>query len=81
MKLPYRLAMAAAAAGLVVGGPAMAPAMAAGTPLPAHVYAPYYETYLAPNTPSITAEAQASGAKYFSLAFLQATSKGSCSID
>jgi hypothetical protein len=45
------------------------------------VYAPYYETYLAPNTPSITAEAQASGARYFSLAFLQATKKGSCSID
>src|SRR5215469_10572195 len=51
------------------------------TALPAHVYAPYYETYLAPNTPSITAEAQASGVKYFSLAFLQATSKGSCTID
>ena len=81
MKLRYRLAMAAAAAGLVVGGPASAPAMAAGTPLPAHVYAPYYETYLAPNTPSITATSQASGAKYFSLAFLQATGKGSCTID
>ncbi len=80
MKLPYRLAMAAAAAGLVVGGPAMAPAMAAGTPLPAHVYAPYYETYLAPNTPSLTATSQASGAKYFTLAFLQSTGKGSCSL-
>jgi hypothetical protein len=57
------------------------PAAAAYTALPAHVYAPYYETYLAPNTPSITATAQASGARYFSLAFLQATSKGSCSID
>jgi len=72
--------MAAAAAGLVVGGPAMAPAMAAGTPLPAHVYAPYYETYLAPNTPSLTATSQASGAKYFTLAFLQSTGKGSCSL-
>ena len=80
MKLPYRLAMAAAAAGLVVGGPAMAPAMAAGTPLPAHVYAPYYETYLAPNTPSLTATSQASGAKYFTLAFLQSTGRGSCSL-
>ena len=80
MKLRYRLAMAAAAAGLVVGGPAMAPAMAAGTPLPAHVYAPYYETYLAPNTPSLTATSQASGAKYFTLAFLQSTGKGSCSL-
>jgi len=80
VKLRYRLAMAAAAAGLVVGGPAMAPAMAAGTPLPAHVYAPYYETYLAPNTPSLTATSQASGAKYFTLAFLQSTGKGSCSL-
>jgi len=80
VKLRYRLAMAAAAAGLVVGGPAMAPAMAAGTPLPAHAYAPYYETYLAPNTPSLTATSQASGAKYFTLAFLQSTGKGSCSL-
>ena len=51
------------------------------TALPAHVYAPYYETYLAPNTPSITATAQASGAKYFTLAFLQSTGKGSCTLD
>jgi hypothetical protein len=56
-------------------------AAAAYTPLPAHVYAPYYETYLAPNTPSITATAQASGAKYFTLAFLQSTGKHSCSLD
>jgi hypothetical protein len=51
------------------------------TPLPAHVYAPYYETYLAPNTPSITATATASGARYFTLAFLQSTGKKSCSLD
>jgi hypothetical protein len=81
VRLTYRVALAAAAAStLMIGGPAAAPALAY-TSLPAHVYAPYYETYLAPNTPSITAEAQASGARYFSLAFLQATSKGSCSID
>ena len=47
------------------------------TPLPAHVYAPYYETYLS-STPSITATAQSSGARYFTLAFLQAAAKGSC---
>jgi len=82
VRLRYRFSLAAvAAATLLVGGPAATPAFAAGTPLPAHVYAPYYETYLAPNTPSITTTAQQSGAKYFSLAFLQATSKGSCSID
>src|SRR5690348_17381302 len=56
-------------------------AAATPTPLPAHVYAPYYETYLAPNTPSITATAQASGAKYMTLAFLQSTGKSSCSLD
>jgi hypothetical protein len=73
--------MAAAAAGLVLGAPAVTPALAVGTPLPAHVYAPYYETYLAPNTPSITATSQASGAKYFTLAFLESTGKNSCSLD
>ena len=62
-------------------GTANSAAAATYTPLPAHVYAPYYETYLAPNTPSITATAQASGAKYFTLAFLQSTGKNSCSLD
>jgi hypothetical protein len=81
VRLRYRLILAAwAVATVLVGGPVSTPAFAY-TSLPAHVYAPYYETYLAPNTPSITATAQASAAKYFSLAFLQAASKGSCSID
>ena len=59
------------------------PALAATTytPLPAHVYAPYYETYLAPHTASISATAAASGDRYFTLAFLQAPKKGSCSLD
>jgi hypothetical protein len=73
--------IAAASPAVVLAGLAGAPAYAAYTPLPAHVYAPYYETYLAPNTASLTATAQASGVKYFSLAFLQATAKGSCSIN
>jgi hypothetical protein len=75
------LALAAAAAvasGLLTAAPAAAQTY---TPLPAHVYAPYYETYLAPNTPSITATAQASGARYFTLAFLQSTGKNSCALD
>ncbi len=75
------LMIAAATPVLLAAGLAGTPAYAANTPLPAHVYAPYYETYLAPNTASLTATAQASGARYFSLAFLQATAKGSCSID
>jgi hypothetical protein len=84
MKRRFRYWMIAAAAPAVaVAGLTATPASAAGafTPLPAHVYAPYYETYLAPNTPSLTATAQASGVKYFSLAFLQATAKGSCSVN
>ena len=56
-------------------------AAATYTPLPAHVYAPYYETYLAPNTPRIATTAQQSGVKYFTLAFLQSTGKNSCSLD
>ncbi|HET7015020.1 MAG TPA: chitinase [Streptosporangiaceae bacterium] len=84
MKLRRRavtgLAFAAAVLWPAVGT-ATAAAAAAYTPLPAHVYAPYYETYLAPNTPSITATAQASGAKYFTLAFLQSTGKHSCALD
>jgi hypothetical protein len=75
------LTLTAAALSWAVTGTAGPAAAATYTPLPAHVYAPYYETYLAPNTPSITATAQASGARYFSLAFLQSTGKSSCSID
>ena len=73
--------IAAATPVLLVTGVAGTPAYAAYTPLPGPVYAPYYETYLAPNTASITATAQASGAKYFSMAFLQATAKGSCTVN
>jgi Glycosyl hydrolases family 18 len=62
-------------------GTAASAAATTYTPLPAHVYAPYYETYLAPNTASITATAQQSGAKYFTLAFLQTPKKGSCALD
>jgi hypothetical protein len=43
--------------------------------LPAHVYAPYFETW---TTDSLTATAQASGARYFTLAFLSTLSKTSC---
>jgi hypothetical protein len=51
------------------------PASAAAGGLPPHVYAPYFETW----TPdSITTIAQQSGARYFTLAFLQTPRKGSC---
>ena len=70
-------ALTAATSGVIAAGPAAAQTY---TPLPAHVYAPYYETYLAPSTASISATSQQSGAKYFTLAFLQAAGKNSCSV-
>src|SRR5215470_4004197 len=82
MKLHRRAAVGlAVTAALLVPVAGSVTTASAYTALPAHVYAPYYETYLAPNTPSITATAQASGAKYFTLAFLQSTGKNSCSLD
>jgi len=72
----FRVSLALAAAALLaaVGGSS---ASAAGTPIPAHVYAPYFETW---TTDGITAIAQQSGARYFTLAFLETLSKSSCSL-
>jgi hypothetical protein len=49
----------------------------ATTPLPPHVFAPYFETY---NTTSggLAQLSRESGAKYLSLAFLQTSTAGSC---
>ncbi|WP_405564598.1 glycosyl hydrolase family 18 protein [Streptomyces sp. NBC_01180] len=63
---------AAAAAGLVTVGSGSAQA---ATPLPAHVYAPYFEAWTG-DSPAALAEQ--SGSKYLTMAFLQAASKGSC---
>src|SRR5438105_12205679 len=72
----FRVSLALAAAALLaaVGGSS---ASAAGTPIPARVYAPYFETW---TTDGITAIAQQSGARYFTLAFLETLSKSSCSL-
>jgi hypothetical protein len=64
-----------------LAGAGTAASAASYSPLPAHVYAPYYETYLAPNTASIADTATTSDAKYFTLAFLQTPRKGSCALD
>lgn len=55
------------------GGAAAATPM----PLPAHVFAPYFETW---TTDTITSTAQLSGVKYFTLAFLETTGKNSCTL-
>ena len=41
--------------------------------MPAHVYAPYFETW---TTDSITTIAQQSGARYFTLAFVEVADQG-----
>src|SRR3954465_5440105 len=49
----------------------------AATAIPRHVYSPYFETW---TTDSITTIAQQSGARYFTLAFLETLSKTSCTL-
>ncbi|GAA4607654.1 chitinase [Actinoplanes octamycinicus] len=48
---------------------------AAAAPLPAHVFAPYFEAWTGDNPATL---AQQSGAKHLTMAFLQAATKGSC---
>jgi hypothetical protein len=61
---------------LGAGGAAAAkPAPASG--LPAHLFAPYFETW---TSDGITAISQASSVKYFTLAFLETTSRTSCTL-
>jgi hypothetical protein len=47
------------------------------TPIPAHVYAPYFETWA---TRSITTTAQRSGTRYYTLAFLGSLDRNSCTL-
>jgi hypothetical protein len=57
---------------LTAGG---ASAATVDTPLPAHVFAPYWEAYSGDDP---LAQSQASGDKYLTAAFLQTASAGSC---
>jgi hypothetical protein len=83
----FRLVMVVtAAAALLASAPAAVSAAPAhhlaGLPrLPYRLYAPYYESYLAPDTPSITATARASGARFTTIAFLQSKGTKSCAVD
>jgi hypothetical protein len=54
-----------------------APFARAATPLPTHVFSPYFEMWTGD---SISGIAQQSGAKYLTLAFLETTSKTSCTL-
>lgn len=69
------VALATASAGLAMAAAGSASAATVNTPLPAHVFAPYWEAYSGDDP---LAESQASGDKYLTAAFLQTASAGSC---
>ncbi len=69
------VAMATAAAATVLAASGASAAQAAATPLPAHVFAPYFETYNGDNPVTLSQE---SGAKDLTFAFIQTASAGSC---
>jgi Glycosyl hydrolases family 18 len=72
------LATAAAAIGLASAGLGAASATTSGaTPLPAHVFAPYFEAYDSSDGSPATLSKE-SGSKYLSMAFLQTATAGSC---
>jgi Glycosyl hydrolases family 18 len=74
-----RPSIVALAALALVSFPALSqtgPALAA-TPLPAHVFAPYFETW---TSDSIATIAQQSGDRYLTLAFLETLGKSSCTL-
>jgi hypothetical protein len=68
---------AAAVALLATAVLVLAGGAGAAVPLPMHVYAPYFETWTSDSIPSL---AQQSGARYFTLAFLETTGKRSCTL-
>jgi hypothetical protein len=76
-RLSAGLAAVAAAFALAAPVGAVRPSVTAATALPTHVYSPYFETW---TTDSITTIAQQSGARYFTLAFLETLSKTSCTL-
>ncbi len=73
-----RMVVVGAVCGMVaLAGAGGSRAAASPRRLPEHVFAPYFETW---TTNHIDAVARRSGARYFTLAFLQAPSPGSCTL-
>jgi hypothetical protein len=77
MRTPTPLLAALAASAAAIGLAVIVPgtASAAATPLPSHVFAPYFEAYNGDNPVTLSQE---SGAKYLTFAFIQTASAGSC---
>ncbi|HEX5825424.1 MAG TPA: chitinase [Candidatus Limnocylindrales bacterium] len=60
------------------GGGTPGPGVTTGpTAIPTHVYSPYFETW---TTDTLTATANASGVRYFTMAFLETTGRSSCTL-
>jgi hypothetical protein len=64
-------------ASLALAALAVASPVSAATPMPRHVFSPYFETW---TSDKITATAQSSGARYFTLAFLETLGRQSCAL-
>ncbi len=80
MRRPRLVAMFAATVALLGAGATIVVAQAASAaaqPLPAHVFAPYFEAYAGD---SLSGLASQSGNKYLTMAFIQAATKGSCTV-
>ncbi|MER7006055.1 glycosyl hydrolase family 18 protein [Dactylosporangium sp. NPDC000555] len=63
---------------VVLAAPAQAAPTAPGTPIPPHVFAPYFYSNSAADT--LFQASQESGAKYLTLAFLQTRKHGDCTV-
>jgi hypothetical protein len=74
MRTPRVLAGLGLVATLVFGA---TPTALAATPIPTHVYSPYFESW---TTDTLAGVAQQSGAKYLTIAFLETLSKRSCTL-
>jgi hypothetical protein len=71
--------LAAAAAAVAMVAPASASPFHQDTkPLPAHVFAPYFESFNNDNPATV---ARQSGARFLTMAFLQTPATGSCTVD
>jgi hypothetical protein len=81
MRLPKPVlacAMALATAAAAIGVSVATEGTAAAATLPAHVFAPYFESYRGDSLSSLASQ---SGDKFLTMAFLQTASAGSCTVD
>jgi hypothetical protein len=73
----YAAAAAVLTAAAAIGAVVATAGTASAATLPTHVFAPYFEAY---NGDSLSGLASQSGNKYLTMAFIQAATKGSCTV-